>query len=221
MEYHGKRIEITKAINMKQSIAILIMLTGLIACKDKKENSGDTVRITQINQETADPLIDSAAIRVVVLDFYNWYTKNYSRLQGYDLYSGIKKKDAPPYKINWDVVDKYQAFIRDSVPQLGDEFLKDQKLMFTKADSAFKVDVKDDVPYYFDYDWYTNSQEDPQYLLDGLTESKKWIIKVNGNDAAVEIGSPDKRDYVPGTLLLYVGMKKENGQWTIAKIGND
>jgi hypothetical protein len=139
----------------------------------------------------------------------------------YDHYSGIKKKDAPPYKINWDVVDRYQAFIRDSVPQLGDEFLKNQKLMFTRADSAFKVDVNDDVPYYFDYDWYTNSQEEPKYLLDGITQSKNWIISVKGDDASVEIGVPQNKEYVTGSLLLFLRMKRENGQWTIAEIGND
>jgi hypothetical protein len=221
MEYHGKGIKITKAINMKQIAAILIVLTGFIACKDKKNNSGQTANTTETSTVTADPSKDSAAIRAVILDFYNWYTKNDSRLQGYDLYSGIKKKDAPPYKINWDVVDKYQAFIRDSVPQLGDEFLANQKLMFAKADSAFKTDVKDDVPYYFDYDWYTNSQEDPQYLLDGINKSRKWIILVKDDKASVEIGAPEDKNYVDGSLLLQLDMKKENGQWTIARIGND
>ncbi len=209
---------------MKKIVVILVItLAGFIACKDKKGNTAETTTTESKTDSAivADPAKDSAEIKAVVLDFYNWYAKSYARLQGYDLYSGIKKKDTPPYKINWDVVDKYQAFIRDSVPQLGDEFLVNQKRMLTKADSAFKVDVKDDVPYYFDFDWYTNSQEDPQYLLDGINQSKKWIILVKGKDASVEIGAPEDKNYVDGSLLLQLGMKKENGHWTIAKIGND
>jgi hypothetical protein len=98
------------------------------------------------------PQKDSAEIRTVIIDFYNWYNKNDAKLQEYHLYSGIKKKDAPPYKINWDEVTKYQDFIRSSVPQLGEEFLKNQKHFFEKCDSAFKADVNDEIPYGFDYD---------------------------------------------------------------------
>ena len=204
------------------TILLFIAMTVTISCNNKKEKSGEASTETTTTTSTTDTAQDSAAIRTVILDFYNWYDKNYQKLMNYDLYSGIKKKDAPPYKINWDVVDKYQAFIRDSVPQLGDEFLKNQKVLFTKADSAFKVDIHDDVPAYFDYDWYTNNQEEPKYLLEGINQSKKWIISVKGDNASVEIGSPENnKNYVDGSLLLYVGMKKENGQWTIAMIGND
>ena len=207
---------------MKYTTILLFMtMTVTISCNNNKEKSGEATTETKTETTTADPAKDSASIRAVILDFYNWYDKNYQKLMGYQLYSGLKKKDTPPYKINWDVVDQYQAFIRDSIPQLGDEFLKNQKIVFTKADSAFKVDVKDDVPVYFDYDWYTNSQEDPKYLLDGLNKSAKWIITVKGDDAQVEIGAPEDKNYVSGSLLLQVDMKKENGQWTIAKIGND
>ena len=207
---------------MKYTFLLLfITMTATISCNNKKEKNGETKTEGSTKMATGDPAKDSAGIRAVILDFYNWYDKNYQKLMGYQLYSGLKTKDAPPYKINWDQVDNYQAFIRDSVPQLGDEFLRNQKMMFTKADSAFKVDVKDDVPYYFDYDWYTNSQEEPKYLLDGINQSKKWIILVKGDDASVEIGAPENKEYVAGSLLLYVGMKRENGQWTIAKIGND
>ncbi len=65
-------------------------------------------------------------------------------------------------------MSKYQDFIRTSAPQLGEEFIKNQKHFFEQCDSAFKVDVKDEIPYGFDWDWYTNSQEDPQYLLDEM-----------------------------------------------------
>lgn len=207
---------------MKQAIFFLLSVTIILACNNNKQNKEkDPATDLSTTTVTEDPAKDSAAIRAVIMDFYNWYTKEYKQLMGYNLYSGIKKQDAPPYKINWDEVKKYQQFIRSSIPQLGEEFLKNQEKMLQQADSAFKVDINDDIPYGFDYDWYTSSQEDPSYLLDGINKSGKWIIKVNGDNASVEIGAPDHKDYLAGSLLLYVGMKKENGKWTIAKIGGN
>ncbi|NOT51292.1 MAG: hypothetical protein HOP10_08460 [Chitinophagaceae bacterium] len=190
----------------------------IISCKDKKQR---TENKTQQQAVTVDPAKDSAEIRTIITSFYNWYNTNYTKLMKYDLYSGIKKEDEPPYKINWNEVEKYQQFIRDSIPQLGNEFLGNQKIFFEQCDSAFKKDLEDDIPYGFGYDWYTNSQEDPQYLLDGINSSAKWIINIKGNDATVEIGAPEDRNYVSGSLLIQLNMKKENGGWRIAKIGND
>jgi hypothetical protein len=207
---------------MKRIIFFLFISTsGIVSCKDKKQTvekdvPGQEQKMTEV--AAADPAKDSAEIRTVIMDFYNWYNKNFAKFQEYDLYSGIKKKDMPPYKINWDQVTTYQDFIRTSVPQLGEEFLNNQKKFFQQCDSAFKVDTEGEVPYGFDYDWYTNSQEDPSYLLDGINKSAKWMINVKGEEASVEIGAPDHKDYLAGSLLLYVGMKKENGKWTIAKI---
>ena len=207
---------------MKRIIFFLFIATiGIVSCKDKKTTTEkDAVTTEQKIPEVAatDPAKDSTEIRTVIMNFYNWYNKNFAKFEEYDLYSGIKKKDMPPYKINWDQVTKYQDFIRTSVPQLGEEFLSNQKKFFQQCDSAFKVDVQDELPYGFDYDWYTNSQEDPSYLLDGINKSAKWMINVKGKEASVEIGAPDHKDYLAGSLLLYVGMKKDNGKWTIAKI---
>ncbi|HEV7780294.1 MAG TPA: hypothetical protein VGO58_03460 [Chitinophagaceae bacterium] len=207
---------------MKQAIVFLLSVTVLVACNNKKQDKeNEVITDPPTTTVTQDPANDSAAIRAVIIDFYNWYNSNYKKLMDYKLYTSLKKKNEAPYTINWEEVKRYQAYIRDSVTQLGDEFIKNQKIMFDKADSAFKVDVDGDVPAYFDYDWYTNSQEDPSWLLNGLTKSQKWVVNVKGDEAWAEIGTPDDKNYVAGSLLLYVGLKKEGGQWTIARIGND
>jgi len=190
----------------------------LLSCNNKKEKAAGETKPVTAEASQAD---DSTAIRKTITDFYNWYNANYSKLMNFKLYSGVKKPDSPPYKINWDVVEKYQAFIKDSIPQLGQAFLYDQKKFFQQCDSAFKKDPEDELPYGFDYDWYTNSQEDPIYLVNGLQASGKWIIDVKADEASVEIGAPEDKNYVSGSLLLFVGLKKENGQWKISKIGND
>lgn len=170
----------------------------------------------QATTTAADPAKDSAEIRAVVTSFYNWYNTNYTKLMKFDLYSGIKKKEAPPYKINWDQVEKYQQFIHDSIPQLGSAFLANQKHFFEQCDSAFKKDVQDDIPYGFDYDWYTNSQEEVQYTLDEIKKNN-WIITPSGADARVQIGG-SKESNDSGLIIF---MKKENDKWTIAKIGDN
>jgi hypothetical protein len=208
---------------MKQLILFLfISFIGLTACKDKKENQEkETAAEKQATADmVADPAKDSADIRKVITDFYNWYNTNYTKFQGHNLYSSIKKKDAPPYKINWDEVEKYQQFIRTSVPQLGEEFLLNQKRFFQECDSAFKVDMEDEIPYGFDYDWYTNSQEDAQYLVDEINKAKPWPISWSGDYATVAVkGGYDNNGKQEEATFVTLTMKKENGEWKIAKIG--
>jgi len=197
---------------------LFVTIIGLISCKDKKNADGKDAAEQKAIEVVQDPAKDSAEIRTVITDFYNWYNKNYAKLQEYHLYSSIKKKEAPPYKINWDEVEKYQQFIRDSVPQLGEEFLKNQKHFFEKCDSAFKVDVNDDIPFGFDFDWYTNSQEETQYLVDEINKSLPWIITWSGDHASVDIKTVyDNNGKKTTETAISIAMKKENGKWKIAK----
>jgi len=197
-------------------VAVAFILIG--ACNNQKDNS-EKKSDNNLNIESSKIATnDTADIRSVILEFYNWYNTNYEKFQDYNLYSGLKKKDVPPYKINWEEVKKYQDFIKSSVPNLGEEFLADQLAFFKQCDSAFKVDVNDEIPYGFDYDWYTNSQEDPQYLLDEINKKEnKWQINVNGNIATVKVNDNQNKDYAILTMLL----KKENDKWLIVKIGNE
>lgn len=208
---------------MQKLITILFILSiGFISCKDKKQISEKDTVDQKTVEVAQNPAKDSMEIRKVITEFYDWYNKNYTKFLEYNLYNGIKKKDVPPYKINWDVVEKYHAFIRKEVKELGEEFIKNQKNFLQQCDSAFKVDVEDEIPYGFDYDWYTNSQEDPKYLLDEMNKSKKWIINVNGNDATADIKGPyNDNGKQSETTIIKLAMKKENDKWKIAKIGMD
>jgi len=204
---------------MKKLFLLLGISALLFSCKDKKETStsgevtADTLNVNKpIEAPVSDPAKDDADIRTTIKDFYTWYAKNYQSLMGFKLYSSTKKNDMPPYKINWDEVKKLQAYIRSSVPQLGEEFLVNQKYFLAEADSAFKVDVKDEIPYGFDYDWYTNTQEDPEYTLTEINKSKDWLITINGDKAIVDIKGET-------ASVLKLAMAKENGVWKIAKIG--
>lgn len=199
----------------KLSYLLFILFVGFISCKGK-DSTGIQENATENTYSE-----DSAEIRNTIVDFYTWYTKNYEKFMQYDLYSGIKKEDEPPYKINWDEVKKYQDFIRNNVPQLGEEFLANQQVLFKRCDSAFKVDVEDDIPYYFDFDWYTNTQEDPQYMLDEIKKSKLWNISVDGDNAKVNIKGYDNNGEQPAITVIDLELKKQNNTWKIAKIGSE
>jgi hypothetical protein len=191
---------------MKKIFLYTLILLSSIGCKSKQQDA-EAVKPSTI--EKADPAKDSASIHNVISSFYIWYNKNNTALMKFNLYDGIKQKDAPPYRINWQEVEKYQQFIRDSIPQLGEQFLSNQRHFFEQCDSAFKKDVKDEIPFGFDYDWYTQSQEDPSYLLEEMNKkSTEWKIQVVQDSAAVN--APND---------LFITMKKEKGQWTIASIG--
>lgn len=197
---------------------VVTIIVGFMSCKDKKQPSGKEATEQKAEGGGQDFAKDSAEIRMVITDFYNWYNKNYAKFQEYHLYSGTKKKDSPPYKINWDEVEKYQGFIRASVPQLGEEFVKNQKHFFEQCDSAFKVDVEDDIPYGFDYDWYTNSQEETQYLVDEVNKSLPWTITYADDHARVEVKAAyDNNGKKTTETAIIIVMKKENGKWKIAK----
>lgn len=217
MEHFRKGFKNTINEYIVKRVLFFLSASAIIiaACKDKKQSPGKETEHQDINF-IADSAKDSSEIRAVITSFYNWYSTNYSRLMKYDLYSGISKEDGPPYKINWSEVVKYQQFIRDSIPQLGESFLQLQKHFFEQCDSAFKKDVEDDIPYGFDYDWYTNSQEDVQYRLDQINGPYTWIIKSEGNQANVQIGGSR-----PEIDIFVLYMKKENGKWTIAQVADN
>lgn len=163
---------------------------------------------------------DSVLIRNSIMSFYNWYLKNDSKLNSFELYQSLKEKFSPPYKINWKEAEKYFAFIRSSVPQLGETFIKNQRAFLKQCDSAFKVDLEDDIPYGFDHDWYTQSQEDPKWLVDELKKSKQWVMTIKGTDASVDVlGYYTDNGKKTETVVMCFEMKNEKGKWKIAKIG--
>lgn len=205
---------------MKQIIyALFITIIGLMGCKDKKQTTGKDVTEQNTDQVTHNPAQDSADIKKVIMDFYDWYKINAEKFQKYKLYSGVGSNDDAPYKINWDEVERYHRFISTSAPHLGQEFIKKQRIFFQQCDSVYKLNEYDS-PYGFDYDWYTNSQEDAQELIDRLNEAGKWNIAVNGNDAKAEVMSYyDDNGKQEEELVIRILMKRENNKWTIAAIG--
>ena len=183
---------------------LVILITGSVAAQPSK---------TTYKQ-------DSIQIRTTIMSFYNWYQHNYSKLEFGDLYVGTKSPGKPPYKIDWKKAEKYFVKIRTYAPQLGEAFIVNLRKFLHECDSAFKKEPDGEVPYGFDYDWYTNSQEEASYLTDELKKAKQWIITVDGLNASVDVLGfyMDGTKKIETVVMCFV-LKKEKGKWKIAKIG--
>ncbi|MBL7721632.1 MAG: hypothetical protein JNK98_06530 [Chitinophagaceae bacterium] len=188
----------------KLSLAICLILFSLVvSAQPARTNTADSVQI-----------------RKTVTDFYNWYKVNYKKFQAFKLYASVKGNDGPPYKINWKEADRYFAFLKTSVPYLGEDFSKWLRTHFKQCDSVFKVNTEDEIPWGFDYDWYTNSQEEAQVLIDELKKAKQWAMTINGVSASVDVlGFYTDNGKKIETVVMCFKMKKEKGKWRIAEIG--
>jgi len=170
-------------------------------------------------QSKTKPVSDSAQIRSVVMNFYNWYNSNWGKINAFKLYKGKKTSDGflPPYKIDWKEVDRYFAYLRKNVPYVGEAFIVQERKHFRWADSMFKKEPDGEIPAGFDYDRFTNSQEEPEYLLKELKNKKsKWTIKSKKNSATVVVQNFDapSSEYLQ---LFCAEMIKEKGKWKISK----
>lgn len=204
---------------MKFLFAFLASAIVITSCNNSGNSTTASTDTTVSNEGYARQ--DSTEIRKTITEFYDWYKVNWPKFPNTGLYESFKIPDLPPYRINWKEVEKYHQFIKDSVPQLGNAFIEEQKRFFAQCDSAFKIDIEDEIPYGFDYDWYTNSQEDPNYLIDEMKNSHNWKTKITGDEATVEVMRwRDVNGNETEESIIKFGMKREAGKWTIARIGS-
>lgn len=170
-------------------------------------------------QAKPKPVSDSVQIRSVIMTFYNWYNSNWKKMNAFELYNGKKEKNyfLPPYKVNWKEAERYFSYVRKNVPHLGEAFIEQERKHFQWADSMFKVEPDSELPPGFDYDRFTNSQEEPEYLLNELKRKQnRWNITASVNTATVTVQSFDAATKTYSHLYC-AEMKKEKGKWKIAK----
>lgn len=207
---------------MKTLLFLSLNFLILVACNNDGQTSTTGINNSATTTNESTTLAeDSTAIRKTITDFYDWYKDNWPKFPTTGLYKGTHSSDMPPYKIDWVAVEKYHQFIKDSVPQLGNAFIEAQKKFFEQCDAEFKKDTEGEIPYGFDYDWYTNSQEEPQYLIDEMAKAHIWQTKINGNNATVAVlGWREENGQKSALPIITFAMKKESGKWTIARIGD-
>ena len=167
----------------------------------------------------AQPLTaEQQTIRKVFFDFLKFYKKNEAKFNSFRLYKGQGKENNPPFTLQWKEAERYFAWLRASVPYVGEAYIKAERERFRFSDSCFKADPEDELPAGFDYDRWAGGQESIEYTLPRYTSSKnKYQVTINGNTALLRIGMPIGENATDAELSWsVVPFVKEKGKWKMA-----
>lgn len=161
---------------------------------------------------------EQAAIRKVFFDFLGFYKKNEAKFNSFKLYKGTGKENNPPYKLQWKEAEKYFAYLRTSVPYVGEAYINAERKHFKFSDSCFKADPQDELPAGFDFDRWAGGQESIEYTYKWYTSAKnKYKVIITGNTAVLKIGTELwKGATEKDRTWSMVPFVKENGKWKMA-----
>jgi hypothetical protein len=162
---------------------------------------------------------EQAGIKKVFFDFLAFYRGHEAKFNSFHLYKGKGKDNNPPYHIQWNEVEKYFAYLRSSVPYVGEAYINAERAHFKFSDSCFKADPQDELPAGFDYDRWAGGQESIAYTYKWYTSAKnKYTVTITGNTAVLKIGSEllDGSNNEKDRSWSFVPFVKEKGKWKMA-----
>ncbi len=157
-------------------------------------------------------------IKKTFFDFLKFYQKNERKFNSFHLYKGTGQENNPPYKILWKEAEKYFAYLRTSVPFVGEAYIKAERNHFKFSDSCFKEDPLEELPAGFDYDRWAGGQESIDYTIKWYTDpTNKYEVIITGNKANLRIGAElyegaSEKD----RSWSFVPFVKEKGKWKMA-----
>lgn len=155
---------------------------------------------------------DSTQIKIAINDFYKWYNSNWEKVNAYKLYKGKHKKDEPPYVIDWKEVDRYIAYLRKNATVLSETFLAAERKRIKEIEKDFIENPDEEMPSGFDYDHFTNSQEEPGYFITELNKKgNKWTINYPSKNKAHLVIL-----YSEGDVFFCSDLTREKRTWKIA-----
>lgn len=165
---------------------------------------------SQLNKE-------EESIKKIFFDFLNFYQKNEKKFNSFQLYKGVGKENNPPFKIQWKEVDRYFAWLKASVPYVGEEYTRNERTHFKYSDSCFKTDPTEEIPMGFDYDRWAGGQEDISYTLKWYTDpNNKYKVNIKGDKALLRIGTLPEGAKEKERGWNEVPFVKEKGKWKMA-----
>ncbi len=155
---------------------------------------------------------DYAQIKNTINAFYKWYNTNWKKTNSFKIYKSKQGTEGPPYVIDWKEAERYFNHLRKNVSYLSEAFIQNEKQGFKNSEEDFKKYPEDELPSGFDYDHFTNTQEEPAYFLQELMKKdNQW--KFNAGTAGTIIVTIISND---GAVFFCGQMKKEKGVWKIA-----
>jgi hypothetical protein len=174
------------------------------------------IAATQLAAQTKQ----EAALIKKTKDFYAWYKKNPNKLDNFKLHGSKTKDDAGPYFIIWKNVEKYFAYIRKSVPMLGEAYIENERKDLKELDKYYKENLDDGIPAGFDADRIVGGQVGVDEALEyAFPKQGKWKVSIDGNTATVAWVhktlnyDTNEMEETSSTTEL----KKEKGIWKISK----
>jgi hypothetical protein len=161
---------------------------------------------------------EQESIKQTFFSFLKFYQKNEAKFNSFHLYKGTGKENNPPFKMQWKEVDRYFAYLRSSVPFVGEAYIKAEKKHFLFNDSCFKADPLEEIAVGFDFDRWAGCQDDVAYCVKWHTSPKnKYEVKITGNNALLRIGAELYEGALDKDISWYfVPFTKEKGKWKIA-----
>lgn len=131
---------------------------------------------------------EQAAIKKTFFNFLAFYRSHEARFNSFKLYKGKGKDNGPPYRMQWNEVKKYFAYLRSSVPYVGEAYIDAERVHFKFSDSCFKADPQDELPAGFDYDRWAGGQESIAYTYRWYTsENNKYVVNITGHNAVLKL----------------------------------
>lgn len=157
---------------------------------------------------------EQTTIRKVFFGFLAFYKKNEAKFNSFKLYKATGKDDEPPYKLQWKEAEKYFAYLRSSVPYVGEAYINAERSHFKEAEKNFKKYPDDEIPAGFDFDRWAGGQESIEYTYKWYTSPKnKYKVIITGNTAKLKIGSGADPKNMSWSMVPFA---KENGKWKMA-----
>jgi hypothetical protein len=161
---------------------------------------------------------EKETIRNLFFDFLKFYRDHEEKFHSFRLYKGSGRENGPPYRIDWKETNRYFAWLRQSVPFVGEEYIRNERKDFLFYDSCFRANPEEEMPMGFDYDRWLGGQESIEYMLPWYTSPKnKYEVVITGKKARLRIGGElwegaeeKERGWV---VVLFV---KEKGKWKMA-----
>ena len=162
---------------------------------------------------------EKTGIKNVFFNFLAFYKKHEVNFNSFVLYKGKGKDNAPPYRLQWKEAERYFAYLRSSVPYVGEAYIRAERAHFKFSDSCFKANPDDEIAAGFDYDRWAGGQESIAYTYKWYTSAKnKYMVTITGNNAILKIGSAllDGSNNEKDRNWSFVPFVKEKGKWKMA-----
>lgn len=194
---------------LQQSSLLLFVFSLLLLQGCNKKKPDTTSAETTVTTPPAD---DKMFVSERVKSFYNWYAKNYEKVNAFDIVAVPKDEELGPYIIDMDAAEEELAFLKKS-GFFSDTYIEARRAFYKEREARYaKPNIIDGDPEGFTFDPFTNSQGGVETVQ--ALASVEWKSEIDGKTAVSESPSGGTGES-PG---MKVKLADENGVWMITEV---